>query len=156
ERLSFRPIQPLLERIDGIRDAAGAIEVVAELHAHGVPVLFDAYAAPDSSEVSRTILWIDRGALGMVSRDDYLKADDKASALRAKYREHLARIFSIVSPKGDGGIEADRVLEFETALAKGALSPVEERDPDAQHHPLDVPALERRYPAIAWRPFFEA
>jgi endothelin-converting enzyme/putative endopeptidase len=100
--------------------------------------------------VRRTTLTLDRGFLGMPARGDYTSDDPRAVALRTAYREHLVRVFRDLGAGEPGaGADADRVIALETALAKVALTPVEERDPDAQVHPLTMAEVGQRYPALA-------
>jgi endothelin-converting enzyme/putative endopeptidase len=149
-------LHDLFSKIGAIEGAASGIDVIVELHAHGVPALFESFAAPNSSDVRTTLLWIAPGSLGMPARDDYVGTSSASAELRVRYRDHLVRLFRLVDPSSDGSKEADRVIAFEIALAKNALSPVDERDPDAQHHPMSIDELERRYGAIAWPKYFQA
>jgi endothelin-converting enzyme/putative endopeptidase len=149
ERRGLAPLRDLLARIDAARTAAGVMEVVADLQAHRIPALFDAYAAADAHDVRRMMLTVDRGFLGMPARGDYASDDPRAVKLRAAYRRHLARLFRDLDPGSDADAEADRVVGLEMALAAVALTPVEERDPDAQYHPMTIAEIGDRYPALA-------
>jgi endothelin-converting enzyme/putative endopeptidase len=150
ENRGLAPLHDLLARIDAAKTQAGVMDVIAELQAHGVRPLFDAYVGPDPHEVRRTMLTLDRGFLGMPSRGDYTSDDPRAVALRAAYRGHLVHVFrDLGAGEPDAGTDADRVVALETALAKAALTPVEERDPDAQVHPLTMAEVSQRYPALA-------
>jgi endothelin-converting enzyme/putative endopeptidase len=149
EGRGLAPLHDLLARIDASGTQASLMDVVVELQAHGVRPLFDAYVAPDPHEVRRTMLTLDRGFLGMPARGDYTSDDARAVALRAAYREHLARVFRDLGAREPyAGTDADRVIALETALAKVALTPVEERDPDSQVHPMTMAELTERYPAL--------
>jgi predicted metalloendopeptidase len=79
----------------------------------------------------------------------YGKSDDRSKALRASYREHLVRVFTLLggSP-ADAGADADRVLGLETSLTSRALSPVQERDTEGHDHLLDAAALRARFPVV--------
>ena len=144
------PLHDLLVRIDAARTQASVMDVIAELQAHGVRPLFDPYVAPEPHEVRRSMLTLDRGFLGMPARGDYTSNDPRAVALRAAYREHLVRVFhDLGAGEPDAGTDADRVVALETSLAKVALTPVEERDPDAQVHTSTMTEVGQRYPALA-------
>jgi putative endopeptidase len=146
EARGVTPLHEILGRIDGMRAAAEILDVTAELHAHHVGVLFDAYAKIDPHDARQTILGLDRGSLGLAP-DDYEGA--KGAELRARYREHLRRVFAAIGST-DPGAEAERVLAFEASLAKRALSAVERRNPDARTHLMTIAELGTRYGAIAW------
>lgn len=150
EARGLAPLHDLLARIDAAQTQAAILDVIAELQSHGVRPLFDPYVDPDPHEVRRTLLTIDRGFLGMPARGDYTSDDPRAVKLRGAYREHLVRVFRDIGAPESGAItDADRVVALETSLAKVALTPVEERDPDAQVHPMTMAELAARYPALA-------
>jgi len=55
--------------------------------------------------------------MGLPDRDYYLSDDAKLLGFRTKYREHVAKMLTLL---GDvhAGDEAGRILALETALAK--------------------------------------
>jgi predicted metalloendopeptidase len=109
----------------------------------------DVYVEPDARDASRMLATIDRGALGM-DRGDYTGTDAAAVALRAKYQDHLERVFRALGSSDAHG-EAARVLAFEAMLAGHALTPVQERDLGAQYHPVAVADLGSRYGSFVAR-----
>ncbi len=145
----LEPLRALFSRIDAIRFSADAVNVLAELHAHGVKALFASYAEADLHDVGRMLLWLDEGALGLPSRDDYLRSGGVSAELRAHYRQHLARLLHLLG-EPDAARAADQVFAFETALAQRGLSAVEERDDAAGYHLMTLGELRARFPAIDW------
>ncbi len=151
EARGLEPIKSILARIDAIRTPADVMDVTAELEVHHVSVLLDAYPQPDAHDQRRMTLTLDSGSLGLHARE---YAGDDSAALRTKYRAYLEQLFTAIGSH-EAGAEADRVIAFETSLAKRALTPVQERDPDALDHPMTLAELHKRYGAIVWPKFFE-
>jgi putative endopeptidase len=150
DALGATPLRALLTRIDAIQSVADATDVVAELHAHDVPVLFELLALTDVRDSNVMIATLDQGMLGLGDRDDYLHETAAAVALRERYRQHIVRVFTLLGGAATAGADAERVIAFETALARSALTAVEERDTAARYHPMPLAALSRRHPAFLW------
>lgn len=144
------PLRALLARIDAIQGVADVTDVVAELHAHDVPALFELSSGTDLRDSNVMIAAIDRGMLGLGTRDEYLREDAASVALRERYRQHVIRVFDLLGGGASSGADADRVLAFETALARSMLGAVEERDAEARYHPMTLAALGRRYATFRW------
>jgi endothelin-converting enzyme/putative endopeptidase len=77
--------------------------------------------------------------------------------MRDAYAAHVARMFQLM---GDGAADAQReagvVMSIETALAKGSLTRVEQRDPRKLYHKADERALQALTPAFDWKPYLAA
>jgi endothelin-converting enzyme/putative endopeptidase len=151
EARGLAPIHDLLAEIDGIRTTRDAAGVLADLQAHGVDAVFSVYPAPDPHDTKRLILWLDTGRLGLPEPEGYEKAGEEAGALRARYVEHLGRVFRLLGANdAEARASAARVLSFEASLAKKALPAVERRKRESHDHPMSVAELGKRYAAIDW------
>ncbi len=150
------PLADLLSRIDAIRSAADATDVVAELHAHGVSALFDLSSGTDLRDSNVMIAALDRGMLGLNDRDDYLREGAAAVSLRERYRQHIVRVLGLLGGGASAGVDADRMIAFETALARSAPTAVEERDAEARYHPMTLAALSRRFTVFQWERYGRA
>jgi putative endopeptidase len=155
EARGLAPLRDILARVDAMQTPADVLAVVADLHVHHVTVLLDSYVGPDPRDAHAPILSLDVGALGLPARDDYIATSDAASVLRAKYAAYLDAVFTALGDSDPGG-EAKQVVELETALAGHAMSPTEERDPDASVHPMTIAELAARDPAFDWPRYFES
>jgi endothelin-converting enzyme/putative endopeptidase len=149
------PVQGALAKIDAIKTARDAMDVVTDFHVHWVETVFATYPGTDPRDSKRRVLWIDKGKLSLPDPSDYSKTDDAAVALRAKYVEHLTRLFGLagLSPD-DAKAAAARDLAFETALATSALSAADRRQREKQVHPMTVAELAKRWPSIDWKTYF--
>jgi endothelin-converting enzyme/putative endopeptidase len=157
EARGLAPLRDLFGRIDAIRSARDAAAVIAELHAHDVAVLFETYPSSDPHDRNQTMLWVDRGGLGLRDPAAYARDDAKSVALRAEYREHIARLFRLMgSPETDARAATERLVGLETTLARSALSAADRRRAEARDHPMTVAALGARVTALAWPAYFGA
>jgi len=149
--LGIKPIQPLLDRIDGIRTRAQLQDVIAELHALSVFVPFNVTSAPDNRDPNRVIARIGAGGLGLPDRDYYFKSDARFVEARDKYRAHVARMFELAgSGKAEAKRASDTVFEMETRLARMHLDRIARRDPSATDRKYMVATLRKMTPDINW------
>ena len=98
---------------------------------------------------------VDQGGLGLPDRDYYLKDDTRSQDLRTKYVAHVQKMLELIGEKPEAAAaDAQTVMRIETALAKGALTAVEGRDPKATYHRMDVKELQALSPSFAWEQYF--
>ena len=98
-----------------------------------------------------------QGGLGLPDRDYYLKDDDRSKGLREKYVAFVAKMFELYGLQPDAAKDsADRVMAFETELAKSSRPRAELRDPDKTYHKLDRSGLKTLTPKLDWDGYFAA
>ena len=148
-------IEPELARIRNLKDKAQIADEIARLHAIGVGVLFQFSSGQDFKDSNAVIAQFDQGGLGLPDRDYYLKDDPKSVELRQKYVAHVARMMELEGEKtGQSKTDADAVLKFETALAKGSLDLVSRRDPEKVYHRMSKQELAALSPDFRWNEYF--
>jgi len=157
EALGAQPMQPLLDLVAGMKTKKDLPATLAALQlATGDDLLFSFSSAQDYGDSTRVIAFASQGGLGMPDRDYYLKTDAKSRELRAAYVAHVARMFALM---GDSAADAQReagvVMAIETALAKGSLTRVEQRDPQKLNHPSNGRGLQALTPAFDWQPYLK-
>jgi predicted metalloendopeptidase len=151
EREGVAPIQPQLDRIAALGSVAKLAPEAARLHSEGVNALFFLTGMPDPGNSSLVIATANQGGLGLPNRDYYFKTDSASVRIRLEYLAHVARSLELLGTAPDEAQrQAQAVLELESALARGSLTPVQLRDPRANYHKMPLADLERRCPAFDW------
>jgi endothelin-converting enzyme/putative endopeptidase len=157
DALGSKPVQPWLADVDAIQDKAGLQRMIGRLHDVGVSVPFIVYAGEDLHEPSKTVAHIYAGGLGMPDRDYYLKTEPRFVEARAKYLEHVAKMFELAgTPADQAKKDAETVFAFEKRLAEAMLDNVALRDPVQQDHKMSFADLQKLAPAFDWAGFFDA
>jgi putative endopeptidase len=155
EQLGLKPIQAELKRIDRVKSVNDLFALLAELHLSGVSGLFGIGFGPDGKNSSIYALELGQGGLSLPDRDYYLK--ENFAEVRAKYREHLEKMFTLLGEKTDAAkAHADTVLAVETDLAKAGRSRVELRDANKNYNKFLTAELLEKYPALPWPVYFKA
>ena len=118
-------------------------------------MLFGFGSGQDFGDSTQVIAFASAGGLGLPDRDYYLKTDAESQATRAKYVEHVQRMFVLLgdAPETAAG-NARIVMDIETALAKATLTRVEQRDPYKLYHKLSLRQLQALTPAFRWDTYF--
>jgi len=156
QQLGARPMQPELDLIAGMKSKKDLPTVLATLQLNsGDDGLFFSFgSAQDYADSSRVIAFASQGGLGLPDRDYYLKTDAKSKELRDKYVAHVARMFRLMGDsEDDANAHAATVMAMETALAKGSMTLVEQRDPRHLNHPANERRLQSLTPSFDWKTY---
>lgn len=159
EKAGITPIQARLDRIAAIRSMADLSRVVTAEHSLGAggSLLFGFGSDQDFEDAQSVIAFASRGALGLPDRDYYTKTDAKSVEIRAKYIEHMTRMFGMLGDDPAAAqTHAGQVMAIETELAKSMLTRVEMRNPHNLLHKYTPAQFKALTPSLDWDQFFPA
>lgn len=150
----IKPIQPLLDKINGISSLKDLQTVYASTI--GVSAPFAGIGAnPDLSDSSMNTAWVFPGGLGL-QRDYYLDQDAKTKEIRGKYVDHVARMLQYINySEANARKAAERILELETQLAEPRLDKVASRDIRNFNNPMALADLQAMVPSMDWQKFMD-
>ena len=153
----LRPLQPLLEQINSIHDAASLQTAIAALQAVNLPVPFHISSAANVHDPQRNLAEIDAAGLGLPDRDYYLKPEPRFVQARAEYVTFIDRLMTLAGDSpAQAHAAADTIMHLETALARASLDNVALRDPHAIDHVMSVTDLQHLTPHFDWTVFFHS
>ena len=151
ETQGAHPLDPQLQRIAALGSAAALAPEVARLHGEGVRALFAFGSQQDAKNSEEVIAFAGQGGLGLPDRDYYLRPDSTSQRTRAEYVAHIARTLALLGDPPDGARDAaDRIMALETAIARAAMTLVQQRDPRAVYHRLKLAELKKLCPSFDW------
>ena len=154
EAKGTKPVQPMLDRINGLNDKSELPALLGQMHNAGINVLFSFGSEPDAKDSAVVIAGTDQGGLGLPDRDYYLKDDAKSVETRQKYEQHVANMFKLAGDSPDKATaEAKTVLQVETALAKASLDRTARRDPNNVYHKMTTAELQQLSPLFKWNEY---
>jgi putative endopeptidase len=157
EAAGAKPLADELARIAAVKDATTLQAELAHLHRLNINPAFSPSAYQDFKDSTHIIMWLYQDGLGLPDRDYYFKDDDKSKELRQGYVAYIGKMFELLGDKPEqAAAEAKTVMEMETRLAKAQMGAVEQRDPQAIYHKMDVAALDKLAPSISWSRYFAA
>ncbi len=150
------PIREQLARIAALKNNDEVKAYMAAARPEGFSPYFGFYVAADEKNSSMNILNLGQGGLGMGDRDYYLEEDENTVQIRAKYVEHITKMFELAGFAADvAAKKAASILATETRLARALYSREQLRDPQANYHKMTVAELQRDYPGLDWMAFFK-
>jgi len=157
DALGMKPVQTLLDEIDGIKTRADLEHAIGHLHDIGIAVPFNLVAAQDLHDPTQVIAHLSAGGLGLPDRDYYLKPEKRFVETRAKYHEHVAKMLELAGAKPTAAkADAATVFAFEKRLAEASLDNVALRDPKQQDHKTKFADLPTLAPSFDWSAYFDA
>ena len=153
-RLNTEGVTPLKVDIDRLMDVNNLSDLavaVALIHTSSSNPLFSTGVSADLLNSNVNVLYIDQSGLGMSNRDYYLDAENQA--MREGYVKWLTKAFDLLGWENAAGV-AEKVLAFETKMAKSFRSNVELRDVTANYNPMTKAEFVAKYPKFNWNGYF--
>ena len=157
EAAGATPLQPLFDHIEKTKKTKDLPAVIADLHAAGVPVLFNFSADVDLKDFDRQLGYANQGGLGLPDPDYYTRTDADTRALLGRYRTYVETILKLSgTPAEKVSIESGWVVGIEMQLAQASLPLVQLRDPNNAYRPVTLRELQKSYPNLAFDKFLHA
>lgn len=151
-RLGLSPLRAELERISAIQNAGGVVDACFAFQPLGVTTLFGLSVGQDEKQSDVMAVHLSQDGLGLPERDFYFNEEKGVAKIRVEYVAHIKRTLKLLGRSdGEAKSAAQRVLEFETALAKASRKLEDLRDPERNYNKLPPAELTRKHtPSIVW------
>lgn len=154
ESAGATPLKPLFDRIDALKKSRDLPAVIADLHAAGVPVLFNFSVDVDLKDFDRQLGYATQGGLGLPDPDYYTRPDADTRALLGRYRAYVERILALSGiPTEQLTTQSGWVIAIEMQLAQASLPLVRLRDPNSAYQPVTLKELQAQYPHLDFAKF---
>ena len=147
EKLDAAPLKPDLDRVAAIKTKAEFTRFMADSNSDIGQTLFGVGVLPDFAHPDMNIGGIFTAGLGMPDRDYYLT--DKYKTQRDAYRAYIERTLAMIGTP-DASAQADKVMAFETAIAKLSWPQADLRDIDKLNNPMSLAQLKAYAPKFDW------
>jgi putative endopeptidase len=148
EKLGITPLQPYLDKINGVKSLADWSKVSGELQKLGVPTFEMFGVDADARNSSMNALYASQGGLSLRERSYYDRTDSNTVKVRQEFVAHVDTMFKMAGfPDKNPG---KTLLDFETKLAKLQLTNVERRDPVKTYNKAAFSELKTLAPQFDW------
>ncbi len=156
EARGLEPLAPWLAEVDAVRDLGDTFRVAGRMQwLPGASPLLAFGVGRDFGDPTTNIFQIYQGGLGLPDRSYYL--DPQRAAILAAYREHVAAMLTLAGLEpARAAADADRIVAFETELARVSKPREALRDIQSRYHKIDRPGLEALDPQLPWGAWFAA
>ena len=147
EQLDAAPLKADLAKVDAIKNKAEFTRFMARTNGDLGQTLFGVGVLPDFANPTVNIGGVFTSGMGMPDRDYYLL--DKYATQRAAYRAYIQRALEM-GGTANASAEADKVLAFETAIAKLSWPIADQRDINKLNNPMTLAQLQAYAPQFDW------
>ena len=155
ESLGIKPLQPMLDKINNIKNSKDLLDVIAYMQRYGIYPLFGIMVDQDARQSNQYALYASQGGLGLPNKGYYLKKDGKSDTVRQEYVAHVTKMFQLMGETdAQASKDAKTVMSIETGLAEASLSPVELRDPIRTYNKLTMKQVMDTTPDLDWKSYF--
>jgi putative endopeptidase len=151
DQLGITPLKPDLAKVPAIKTKAEFARHMGTTDGSFGSSIFAYDVEPDTADAKMNSLYLYQAGLGMPNRDYYLK--DEFKPQRTAYRAYLERTFKTIGQPNPAAA-ADRVMAFETAIAKVSWASADRRDIDKTNNPMSSAELAKYAPGLDWAAFF--
>lgn len=152
DEAGFAPVKPLLDKVDALTGLADVSAFITEFHQIGFGPLFGSSVYQDLKNNSAYTIYVGQAGYGLPDKDYYFKTDEKSVEVRAKYAEHVTRMFGLYGWE-DAEVGA-RILDIETKFSEKAKNRVEQRDINASYNKMAVSDLQKDCGLVDWNSYF--
>jgi len=140
------PLKPMLEQIDALRTQEDLTTLLVEWSEKGLPVPYGFGSQQDPYDATRYLLAMGQSGMGLQKK----YYDDNSSASIKKRKNYTKYLRDVLTLAGvtDVNRTVANAMKLETALAKGAFSVIEMRDPKKTINIMDYGTLKKMLPAL--------
>jgi putative endopeptidase len=151
ESLGLAPLKRDLAKVAAITSKAAFARYMGTTYGRFGIALYGRSLRADTADASMNALYLSQAGLGLPDRDYYLS--DAFKPQRTAYRAYIERTFRTIGI-ANAAAAADRVLAFETAIARKSWLAADRRDIDKTNNPMSSAQLAAYAPGFPWVPFF--
>jgi putative endopeptidase len=157
EKAGLRPIKPLLDVINGVKDLKTLSRAISVLQTQTVTTLFSVSAIQDFADAKNVIASIDQAGLGLPDRDYYMQDTDQMKQARDAYTKFLVTALKIAGQSDDEAKRhTDAIMVAETEIAKVSKDKNAMRDPKGIYNKIDRAGVAKQLTHIDWDPYWKA
>ncbi len=151
EQAGLSPLQPTLDKLNGITDSKALLTFALELQRKGVSAFFSNFVTQDAKRSDVMALYLYQGGLGLPNRDYYFNTDARTKGIREKYVLHIASMLKLAgADEAAAQTQAQSIMQLETELAKHSRKLEDLRDPYKNYNKMATANLNKMAADIDW------
>jgi putative endopeptidase len=143
------PLHPELERIAAITSHDELAVHFASANKRGFNMPFGLGQNEDMKNPQFYMMYTWQGGLGLPDREYYFNDDEKSIEVRAKYVEHLEKMFDLAG-LADGAAAASTIMALETRMAEAHMKKEQTRDFASNYSKIPLEELGEIMPRFNW------
>ena len=153
-QLGVSPLQPEFDKVDSINNYDDLASYFAYANKYGISVPLTLFVYQDLKNPTIYTVYTYQGGLGLPDREYYLKDDDRSKEIRAKYVEHIKKMFDLAGLQA-AEKAAVKIMSIETAIAEKHLEKEKTRDLVSLYNMFPTDTLSNIMPNFNWTGYLE-
>ena len=153
-QLGVSPLQPEFDKVDSINNYDDLATYFAYANKYGISVPLTLFVYQDLKNPTIYTVYTYQGGLGLPDREYYLKDDDRSKEIRAKYVEHIKKMFDLAGLQA-AEKAAVKIMSIETAIAEKHLEKEKTRDLVSLYNMFPTDTLSNIMPNFNWTGYLE-
>ncbi len=122
----------------------------------GLGVFFGTGVQADLANSNMNTMYWEQDGLGLGDRDYYTDDTENAKKIREAYRTYLMTLAKLIGyDEAAAKRFTDNTISIETELAQRQMTRTEQRNISVQYNPMAVADVEKKFPNIALKHYFE-
>jgi putative endopeptidase len=148
----IHPLDDELAKIDAIKDVHSFWSEAARLMKMGPDIMFSFDIEADQKVSTKEAVTFGQGGMSLPNKNYYLDTSKAMRTIRDKYMVYLKNIFSQLHENAEqASKDAKSVMAIETELAKGSMTPIEQRDVHAVYNKMTYAKFISTAPSVEWK-----
>lgn len=153
--IEARGLEPIAADLERIQSAKSRQDVAALFGAPGYQTIIGLSIYSDLKQPDRYALYLGQAGLGLPDREYYLGDDPKLAEHRQQYQALIEQVLGLAEV-ADAKARAQRIMAFETELARVHWPIERRRDAEANYNPKTKAELIKYAPGFDWQAFLDA
>jgi putative endopeptidase len=152
----LKPIQPLLDQVNAIKDVPSLITTVSNFKKLGSNTLFEEWIGQDDKKSDEMAYGLWQGGIGLPEREYYFKTDSATVNIRNEYVKYIAKILTMSGEDtAVAAAAAKNILAMETKLAAASRKMEDLRDPYKNYNKMAITDLPKMAANIGWNNYLK-
>ena len=157
DRLNREGAQPLMADLAKIKafKKKDLTRFLADQHLKIGNPFFGIAVETDLKNSDLNVMWLEAGTSGLPDRDYYLNTDADSKKIQQAYKNFLTKMFVLAGySKKDAGRASKTIYDIEYKFAQAKMDRAEARDYNKLYNIRTLDQLQKDYPAINWKEYF--
>jgi len=152
--LGILPINKELNAIKDIQSKEALVDIIANMHQHGINVLFGLNVRQDLKNTKKHALYFHQSGIGLPNRN-YYTDKDKISVQNA-YKKFISDGLNIINYNVNTEAINKEIYRIEEQLATSMLRPEERRNPDITYNKLSKNEVCKKFTHFPFESYLHA
>jgi putative endopeptidase len=152
--IGVTPLTSEFDKIEALSSYDDLATYFAYANKYGINVPIGLFVYQDFKDPTIYTVYTWQSGLGLPDREYYLKEDDRSVEIRAKYLEHIEKMFDL-SGVSDAKVAATTVINLETKLAEKHMEKEKTRNLVALYNMFPVDTLSNIMPKFNWTAYLK-